>query len=114
MAGDLGHALEADAALTSSTSLRTWEETVVAPDDGDAEGGDAMEMRFSLPAAPSPAVLMLLLATCRELERAGKRCLAAYRKWHQYFYDSGLLLEVLDVMAEALLFKGVIDIWDYC
>ena len=77
LAGDLGHALEADAALTSSTSLRTWEETVVAPDDRDAEGGDAMEMRFSLPAAPSPAVLMLLLGTCRELERAGEPCLVA-------------------------------------
>ena len=28
-------------------------------------------MRFSLPAAPSPAVLLALLAACRELERAG-------------------------------------------
>jgi len=28
-------------------------------------------MRFALPAAPSPAVLLALLAACRELERAG-------------------------------------------
>ena len=74
LAGELAHALEADATLTSSTALRTWEETVVAPDDGDAAGGDALEMRFSLPAAPSPAVLMMLLSTCRELERAGALC----------------------------------------
>ena len=36
---------------------------MVPQDDG--------EMRFSLPAAPSPAVLLALLAACRELERAG-------------------------------------------
>ena len=34
-------------------------------------GGGAVEMRFSLPAAASPAMLMLLLAACRELQRAG-------------------------------------------
>ena len=38
---------------------------------GGGGGGGPSEMRFSLPAAPSPAVLMLLLAACRELERAG-------------------------------------------
>lgn len=70
MAGELVDALAGDAALTSSTPLRTWEETVVAQEAGDA-GAEGMEMRFSLPAAPSPAVLMVLLAACRELERAG-------------------------------------------
>ena len=34
-------------------------------------GSGAVEMRFSLPAAASPAMLMLLLAACRELQRAG-------------------------------------------
>ena len=33
------------------------------------EGGG--EMRFSLPAAPSPGPLLFLLAACRELARAG-------------------------------------------
>ena len=38
----------------------------------EADMGDgAVEMRFSLPAAASPAMLMLLLAACRELQRAG-------------------------------------------
>ena len=34
-------------------------------------------MRFALPAAPSPAVLLALLAACRELERAGAEQITA-------------------------------------
>ena len=72
MAGELAEALGADAALSSSSPLRTWEETVVAQEAGETgAGAEVLEMRFSLPAAPSPAVLMVLLAACRELERAG-------------------------------------------
>ncbi len=63
LAEELTAALGGDAALSATTPLRTWEETVIPQDDG--------EMRFSLPAAPSPAVLLALLAACRELERAG-------------------------------------------
>ena len=38
-------------------------------EEGMDEGGG--EMRFSLPAAPSPGPLLFLLAACRELARAG-------------------------------------------
>ena len=38
-------------------------------EDSMDEGGG--EMRFSLPAAPSPGPLLFLLAACRELARAG-------------------------------------------
>lgn len=38
-------------------------------EDGMEEGGG--EMRFRLPAAPSPGPLMFLLAACREVARAG-------------------------------------------
>ena len=34
-------------------------------------GGEGEEMRFALPAAPSPAALLFLLAAGRELARAG-------------------------------------------
>ncbi|KAL3140348.1 hypothetical protein ABBQ38_004612 [Trebouxia sp. C0009 RCD-2024] len=62
-------ALQSDAALTSSTPLQAWEETIIAQEDGMEEGGG--EMRFRLPAAPSPGPLMFLLAACREVARAG-------------------------------------------
>ncbi|KAL0025084.1 hypothetical protein WJX79_007064 [Trebouxia sp. C0005] len=66
---ELQAALESDAALTSPVPLQAWEETVIAQEDSMDEGGG--EMRFSLPAAPSPGPLLFLLAACRELARAG-------------------------------------------
>lgn len=42
---------------------------LVQEEGGGEEGGG--EMRFRLPAAPSPGTLMFLLAACREVARAG-------------------------------------------
>ncbi|KAK9841813.1 hypothetical protein WJX81_004723 [Elliptochloris bilobata] len=69
LGGQLGEALRSDAALMSPHPLRGWEETVVAQED--ELGGEGEEMRFALPAAPSPAALLFLLAAGRELARAG-------------------------------------------
>ncbi|KAK9864885.1 hypothetical protein WJX84_005968 [Apatococcus fuscideae] len=85
LAADLLTALQADAALSSSVVLRSWEEVVVA-DTLPQEEGAGGEMRFWQPAAPSPSVLALLLAACREAQRAGGPLIsqAALRQlcWH--------------------------------
>ena len=41
------------------------------PIQEDELGGPAEEMRFPLPAAPSPVAQAALLAACREVARAG-------------------------------------------
>lgn len=71
--------LAADDALVADAPLRSWEETVVSgvPPGSPEKAGDelaaggAAEMRFQLPAAPSPAAVQLALAACREADRAG-------------------------------------------
>ncbi|KAK9806237.1 hypothetical protein WJX72_006789 [[Myrmecia] bisecta] len=69
LAGQLQEALSNDATLSATTALRTWEETVITQED--ELGGPAVEMRFSLPATPSPPALVFLLSACREVQRAG-------------------------------------------
>lgn len=71
--------LAADQALAADAPLRSWEETVVSgiPPGSPEKAGDepaaggAAEMRFQLPAAPSPAAVQLALAACQEADRAG-------------------------------------------
>ncbi|KAL0023565.1 hypothetical protein WJX77_002562 [Trebouxia sp. C0004] len=72
---ELQAALESDAALTSPVPLQAWEETVIAQEESMDEGGG--DMRFRLPAAPSPGPLLFLLAACRELARAGSHTTGA-------------------------------------
>jgi hypothetical protein len=75
-----------DHTLAADAPLRAWEETVVRDSSGgggqgdegegggqgdEGEGGGGLEMRFLLPAAPSPAAAQLALAACREADRAG-------------------------------------------
>ena len=78
LASQLLAGLAADPALRADLPLRCWEETVV--EEGGAEGGGAAaegaaaegaELRFELPAAPSPAVLAAALGACKEVDRAG-------------------------------------------
>lgn len=79
LAGSLVAGLAADSTLAADVPLRCWEETVVgggggAGEDAAAAEQDApagLEMRFQLPAAPSPAAVEAALAACREVDRAG-------------------------------------------
>lgn len=77
-------AVLADDTLTSTVTPLSWQQTVVAASAGDPTsdaslglglglGGDAPgDMRFFLPACPTPAVLAFLNAACQELRRAGE------------------------------------------
>lgn len=79
LAGALTAGLAADASLSADVPLRSWEETVIRGGGGaggaeelEADGGGGgLEMRFQLPAAPSPASVQLALAACQEADRAG-------------------------------------------
>lgn len=64
--------LAADQTLTADVPLRSWDETVIGGGGGTgADGGAEVEMRFQLPAAPSPSAIQLALAACQEVDRAG-------------------------------------------
>jgi hypothetical protein len=67
---------------------------------------DDGEMRFSLPAAPSPAVLLALLAACRELERAGGHAAGAPAL---ALLEWDLLGTVLQGLGKALAPGGALD-----
>lgn len=81
LAAALANNLATDPTLAADAPLRSWEETVVgdgsgvddvaAALEGTADGGSGLEMRFQLPAAPSPAAIQLALAACQEIDRAG-------------------------------------------
>lgn len=72
--------LAADQTLLAAVPLRAWEETVVSgiPPGSPEKAGDeapaagAGEMRFQLPATPSPAAVQLALAACQEADHAGE------------------------------------------
>lgn len=66
---DLVEAFATDCALSTDMPLRSWEDTVVSGPEEAAEGGE--EVRFALPAAPSPAAMALALGACAEVDRAG-------------------------------------------
>lgn len=55
-----------DGALAADTALRGWEEAVLP---GSAEAGG--DVKFLLPASPSPAAMAAALGACSEIERAG-------------------------------------------
>ncbi|KAK9836059.1 hypothetical protein WJX84_002269, partial [Apatococcus fuscideae] len=120
LAADLATALQSDAALSSSVVLRSWEEVVVTenPQQGEAEeAGGAAEMRFWQPAAPSPTILALLLAACREVQRAGGPLVsqAALRQlaWHLSASVESTIREALDVGSELdrrLSEKGILQL----
>lgn len=71
--------LAVDQTLSAAVPLRAWEETVVSgippgsPEKTAVEvsAGGVGEMRFQLPATPSPAAVQLALAACQEADRAG-------------------------------------------
>lgn len=71
--------LAADQTLSAAVPLRAWEETVVSgiPPGSPEKAGDeapaagAGEMRFQLPATPSPSAVQLALAACQEADHAG-------------------------------------------
>eukprot|EP00873_Tetraselmis_striata_P033583 jgi/Tetstr1/453847/TSEL_004008.t1 len=54
-------------ALTATTQLNNWQETVLGEEDSVSD----VEMRFSLPMCPTSASMLFLLRSCRELQRAG-------------------------------------------
>ncbi|KAI3432884.1 hypothetical protein D9Q98_010466 [Chlorella vulgaris] len=92
LAADLIAGLAADHTLSADVPLRCWEETVIS--DGNADelalegdrAGASLEMRFQLPAAPSPAAVQLAMAACLEADRAGGHLLEEEPlqlfKWH--------------------------------
>ena len=71
--------LAVDQTLSAAVPLRAWEETVVSgippgsPEKtaDEVSAGVVGEMRFQLPATPSPAAVQLALAACQEADRAG-------------------------------------------
>ncbi|EFN52303.1 hypothetical protein CHLNCDRAFT_139073 [Chlorella variabilis] len=77
LASALVAGLSADHTLAADVPLRSWDETVIGGAGKDelaleAEpAGSGLEMRFQLPAAPSPAAVLLALAACQEVDRAG-------------------------------------------
>mmetsp|Transcript_34672 Transcript_34672/g.87742 ORF Transcript_34672/g.87742 Transcript_34672/m.87742 type:complete len:1232 (-) Transcript_34672:139-3834(-) len=80
LVGPLRAALLADDTLVSNTTPVSWQVTVIASAGGvdpadmlaSGLGGDGGgEMRFHLPACPTPAALSLLNAACAEIRRAG-------------------------------------------
>ena len=84
LADALTAGLASDPTLAANAPLRCWEETVIGGGgggdggdlgedsmDGGGGGGSGLEMRFQLPAAPSPAAVQLALAACQEIDRAG-------------------------------------------
>jgi hypothetical protein len=76
LAARLAAAVAADELLSTNTVPLSWSETLIAgePDTGLSGlglGDAAMDMRFSLPACPSAAVLGFLMAACQETRRAG-------------------------------------------
>lgn len=81
------------------------------------EGGG--EMRFRLPAAPSPGPLMFLLAACREVARAGGHTTGAVAvqllEWElgnavlEAFRCSGSLSIVTHVCTAVLPSAGCLD-----
>lgn len=79
LASALVAGLSADHTLAADVPLRSWDETVIGGAGKDelaleAEpAGSGLEMRFQLPAAPSPAAVLLALAACQEVDRAGSR-----------------------------------------
>jgi hypothetical protein len=66
IAGRLVAELAGDWALRADAPLRGWEESSVAGPEGGAD-----DVRFHLPAAPSPAALAAALGACSEVDRAG-------------------------------------------
>lgn len=82
LAAALANGLAADPTLTADAPLRSWEETVIgggagvdelaAALEGDNAASAGLEMRFQLPAVPSPAAVQLALAACQEVDRAGE------------------------------------------
>lgn len=78
LAASLVGSLAADSTLAADAPLRSWEETVIGGgSSGEGAAGAepeapiGLEMRFQLPAAPSPAAVEVALAACREVDRAG-------------------------------------------
>lgn len=58
----------ADGALASDAPLRGWEEAILPGGTADSNTGD---VKFMLPALPSPTAMATALGACTEIERAG-------------------------------------------
>ncbi|PSC70573.1 conserved oligomeric Golgi complex subunit 1 [Micractinium conductrix] len=115
LADALTAGLASDPTLAANAPLRCWEETVIGGGgggdggdlgedsmDGGGGGGSGLEMRFQLPAAPSPAAVQLALAACQEIDRAGGHLLEEepllLLKWR---LGGSLLAALTAALAEA-------------
>ncbi|KXZ49014.1 hypothetical protein GPECTOR_23g103 [Gonium pectorale] len=76
LGNELGALLLADDLLNIATVPLSWQETVIASEAENALAEPMADMRFSLPASPSPSVLLLLAAACAEVRRAGDHKIA--------------------------------------
>ncbi|KAK4608347.1 hypothetical protein RGQ29_001956 [Quercus rubra] len=89
---DLGR----DDALSSTTPLRGWEETVIKQEQSD-EGQS--EMKISLPSLPSLYIISFLFRACEEIHRIGGHVLD---KMILQKFALRLLEKVIDIYGDAL------------
>ncbi|KAG6718962.1 hypothetical protein I3842_04G179300 [Carya illinoinensis] len=85
-----------DDALSSTTPLRGWEETVVKQEQAD-EGQS--EMKISLPSMPSLYIMLFLFRACEEVHRIGGHVLD---KMILQKFALRLLEKVIDIYREFL------------
>ncbi|KAG2492230.1 hypothetical protein HYH03_009474 [Edaphochlamys debaryana] len=71
LASELRALVLSDELLCSNVVPLSWQETVITSEAENALAEPVADMRFSLPASPSPSVLLLLAAACAETRRAG-------------------------------------------
>ncbi|KAH0988645.1 hypothetical protein GBA52_000128 [Prunus armeniaca] len=92
----LSHDLEKDYALSSSSPLRGWEETVVKQEQSDDNQSD---LRIWLPCMPSLYVTSFLFRVCEEVHRIGGHVLD---KTILQKFASKLLEKVIDIYGDFL------------
>ncbi|KAK6945628.1 hypothetical protein RJ641_013172 [Dillenia turbinata] len=91
--------LRKDEALSTTTTLRGWEETVVKQDDSSESPS---EMKISLPSTPSLYVTSFLFQACEEIHQVGGHVLD---KLILQKFASKLLDKVIDIYSDFLSTK---------
>ncbi|CAM6097162.1 unnamed protein product [Calypogeia fissa] len=103
-----------DDCLSTSTSLKGWEDTVLRQEE---EGGGAVEMKLALPAMPSPYAVSILFAGCQEIYRVGGHALDravlklfAYRLCEKIFSSYETFLSDPSVFSTRVSEKGLLQL----
>ncbi|XP_050376557.1 conserved oligomeric Golgi complex subunit 1 [Argentina anserina] len=110
----LSRDLEKDDALSSSTPLRGWEETVVRQEQSD---DNQSVMKIWLPSMPSLYIVSFLFRVCEDVHRIGGHVLdkiilqkLALKLLEKVLDIYGHFLSNLDVGGSQVLEKGVLQI----